>query len=967
MDIHRCRFVQYPYNAINAVAFSHPNALNSRSEQVRLAIGRANGNIEIWNPLQGIWLQESTLYGGADRSVEGLTWTQDPEDAAEESDGAHGKTRLFSIGSSNAVTEWDLQQGLPLRQSTGTYSGIWCLAAQPRKNLSHTRDQDNVSGRTEDYHQHLAVGCEDGSIILLSTADDDLTFEKHVTHSSERKARVLSITWKNSDTIAAGFANSSIKIFKIKSGKQDSLIQSISLGGGPQGGPKERLVWAIHALPDGTIVSGDSLGECHWFDRENYGQIQKIKAHEGDILCIASSADGKTVYSGGIDRRTVIFRSNSTSKTGHQSWAKYAHTRIHRDDVKAMASLENQDLRVVVSGGPDAMPTIMAADPESNENHRRLSFVPQAPPVDSAGRLVVSWWDREVRIWRVRSRPGKNPVFNGLHSNNYTLVKCVALRGEENVTSASISPNGTLLAIATMAELKIFLLGSKDDSQHELHVSKMLIPEEIAKYGARMTKFSPDNKWLLCVNISNELLLYQLAATDSSSYSRESQHTISKLKRTRGHRANVEHPSDSWNLYKQRISLATFSNDCRLLAVSDLSGKIDVWMLGNAKGQAEDHSEDSSGMSSSSIDESSSGSDRDDGKRHCKKTLGLQWRRVSGKYPLPRLQSAAIVLSFCPDNDNSLFILTATHEVYEFLAKSGEFTPWSRRNPSILLPTSFKAHRDRAIGAVWDCSENRSNARKRIWLYSSTWLFMINMNQDLPVPAPYEHEGSSKPSSERLPPGSRKRKRDAELQEALRARGHSAGAGSRKRLDDIANASTDHVETLHVDGDHARRDYPEKVNGVVTVNGDSQNDWREIGDGQLEDGSLDLLRHRRQPTQEKSLAVNRHEINNEDSTIKSKGDDNHHSSSNARDQLIVAGENGIQEPPYYLTTKYRSILGVLPLTRMEVEEDLGAGNLAPDPQQASQEDILEVAIIERPERDLESTVGGLHEGRERRR
>ena len=49
MDIHRCRFVPYPTSAINAVAFSCSQLTGRRNANlVRLAIGRANGDIEIW-------------------------------------------------------------------------------------------------------------------------------------------------------------------------------------------------------------------------------------------------------------------------------------------------------------------------------------------------------------------------------------------------------------------------------------------------------------------------------------------------------------------------------------------------------------------------------------------------------------------------------------------------------------------------------------------------------------------------------------------------------------------------------------------------------------------------------------------------------------------------------------------------------------------------------------------------------
>lgn len=68
MDIHRIRYVPYNPAPINCVAFSQSVA-TKKSAPIRLAIGRASGDIEIWNPLGGTWHQETIIRGGKDRTV----------------------------------------------------------------------------------------------------------------------------------------------------------------------------------------------------------------------------------------------------------------------------------------------------------------------------------------------------------------------------------------------------------------------------------------------------------------------------------------------------------------------------------------------------------------------------------------------------------------------------------------------------------------------------------------------------------------------------------------------------------------------------------------------------------------------------------------------------------------------------------------------------------------------------------
>lgn len=355
MDVHRCRFVSYPPSAINAIAFSHhfiSQKHRALIPSVRLAIGRANGDIEVWNPLKGLWIQETIFRGAKDRSIEGLVWTQDPEDINEQSKKIPGKLRLFSIGYSTAVTEWDLALGRPLRVFAGNYGELWCIAAQPKPQY-HTAappgDQTILSSEEQAQEQNIVVGCADGAIVVLSTSDGELRFLKTLARPSKRKARVLSITYQNRNTVIAGHADSTIRIFDTRNGQQ---IRSMSLGAGPQGGPKETLVWSVKCLPDGTIVSGDSTGTLKFWNGKNYTLLQRVKSHLADILDVAVTADGGTVISGGMDRRTTIYRRAGSGRKGDRThWAEVAHLRLHKHDVKAMTTFETNNMSVLVSGG----------------------------------------------------------------------------------------------------------------------------------------------------------------------------------------------------------------------------------------------------------------------------------------------------------------------------------------------------------------------------------------------------------------------------------------------------------------------------------------------------------------------------------------------------------------------------------------------------------------------------------------
>ena len=351
MDIHRCRFVQYPPSAINTLAFSHPSSskrLKSKPPStLRLAVGRANGDIEIWNPCRGNWFQERVLRGGKDRSVEGLVWTQEPGDFDKNGYRLPGRLRLFSIGYSPTVTEWDIAEGKPARHSSGNYSDVWCFAAQPEQVSTEKKEVSN--GNQTSHSQSLVIGCADGSLILLSTADNDLRFSRNLARPSKKGARVLDVTFQDTFRVISGHADSTIRVYDIRNGQQ---IRNVTLGAGPKGAPKETLIWSVRCLNDRSFVTGDSTGTVCFWDAKTYTLTQRVTAHEADVLALDVSADGNSVFSGGMDRRTFLYKRSTRVPEGRKvQWAPISHSRMHKHDIKSMATFESKDFSVLVTGG----------------------------------------------------------------------------------------------------------------------------------------------------------------------------------------------------------------------------------------------------------------------------------------------------------------------------------------------------------------------------------------------------------------------------------------------------------------------------------------------------------------------------------------------------------------------------------------------------------------------------------------
>ncbi len=130
--------------------------------------------------------------------------------------------------------------------------------------------------------------------------------------------------------------------------KNNAFIKTMTLGRDLAGGTKDVIVWSVKCLANGDIVSGDSTGHVCIWDGQTYTQAQRIQGHTQDVLSLATSADGSTVVSGGMDKRTVLYRQTPGKAS---RWAKVWHRRYHSHDVKAMGSFEARGMSVIVTGG----------------------------------------------------------------------------------------------------------------------------------------------------------------------------------------------------------------------------------------------------------------------------------------------------------------------------------------------------------------------------------------------------------------------------------------------------------------------------------------------------------------------------------------------------------------------------------------------------------------------------------------
>ena len=204
LQVHRCRFAVCHPHGIHALALN--------GDGTRLAVGRTNGDIEIWN-VEHAWYCVKKIAGSGQSTIQVLIWAL-----------VDGTERLFSAGLNARIIEWDLVKLRPLHASDSYGGAVWCGV------LSPTQDQ-------------FCVGCEDGSLRIFDISPTDGPV--YVRSVGRHDSRVLSLCWKSENQIVSGGADSTISTWAVPSCQNTCRITVEVLS-------EPTLVWAVTELADGN-------------------------------------------------------------------------------------------------------------------------------------------------------------------------------------------------------------------------------------------------------------------------------------------------------------------------------------------------------------------------------------------------------------------------------------------------------------------------------------------------------------------------------------------------------------------------------------------------------------------------------------------------------------------------------------------------------------------------------------------
>lgn len=503
-----------------------------------------------------------------------------------------------------------------------------------------------------------------------------------------------------------------------------------------------------------------------------------------------------------------------------------------------------------------------------------------------------------------------------------------------------LSPDGKILVVATTSDVKLFTVRRrKGDEKGALRIQKIEIPQSLSGDGARLVTISPDNRWICIVRPNSGVYVARIQSV-STPDKPEVTPQLALLKRVKRHTRHEKASHGTLGEYERIVRSAVFSDDGKILAVADLSGCVDTWVLNSvADSDANGHAK-ANGVSKSDDDSSEDEDEEDEVVFE-----GERWQTAASESPIPRMKAGITLLSFRPQRsspkalangnghtstgEDRLMVVTSEHQLIEFEARSGKLSDWSRRNPKAYLPVEFRGVKDRAMGCLWDLSEDR----ERVWLYGTSWLWMFDMLQDFPSPEEFKVEDDE--ASQQVVKAS-KRKRDLFEDDEKDRKKPNSGAGDR-----ISRTQMEiHLGT--------------KVRKIVGHD-ESQGEWISLDYERSRNPEDDEAYEHDESfaaTNQSALARLRREdgtaveIGTPQKGSKSKSIDAVNGVTDTPKKQLVAANGAASQPPrrWWHTYKYRDILGIVPLGGVsgdDLEED------------QSPSGILEVAVVERPMWDVE--------------
>jgi WD40 repeat protein/serine/threonine protein kinase len=442
-----------------AVLAGHTDAVQTAEfspDGTRIVTGSADAKALLWNAASG---KTIALLRGHDAAVNSAAFSPDG-------------TRVVTASDDRTARVWDAFTGKAETVLRGHSGPVTSAVFSRDGNRILTASQDKTA-RVWDRASAREIATLRGHEGLVTNAVFSPDGSRIATSSWDGTAKVWTAPGRGKNGVLgenAGFFTSaafSPDGTRIRTLSFDGTVQTFDIISGRQLAMARPGTWAVHAdcSPDGTRIATVSLTEnvARIWDSASGRQVGQLQGHDGIVVSVAFSPDGRRIVTGSSDTTARIWDTASAKQLavlrGHKTLVTYAAFSLDGSRVATASS----DKIVIVWDAVSARKLAVL---------QGAAFAVFSPD----GTLLVSGWDdntarvwdwatgREVAVLRGHEDGVRQAVFSpdGTRVVTVSLDKTArlwdsatgkelaVLRGHEGmVLSAAFSPDGTRIVTAS--------------------------------------------------------------------------------------------------------------------------------------------------------------------------------------------------------------------------------------------------------------------------------------------------------------------------------------------------------------------------------------------------------------------------------------------------------------------------------------------------------------------------------------
>ena len=638
--------------------------------------------------------------------------------------------RIFTAGLDGNITELDIESGQQGAVADSFGGAVWQLAIEPiPQNSAATPDTETATKNSEEklnddddgknnsdsessddsddeglpaHSPRLAVACDDGCVRIF-TVEPGMPGASYSKSLPRVEGRTLAVAWHPSGKfIISGGSDGCIHVWEVSSGREALRITAGDATG------SELCVWSLAVLPDGTIVAGDSGGNVTFWDGRFGTLIARFTQHHADVLQIAASPDGATVFASGVDPRIAAFQRLRTDPGSKPEWTFLSSKRPHTHDVRAMCIAAGKacPTPLLFTGGNDTVLLGHSVSRFLKEHPKKVNSCPQRPIIHAAPAVHPPHTDaaepwlmaaalNKVDIWRL-SRPavpaarsssaGELPIEGDrlpLQSLPLHLLRIVNRSGDI-LTAAAMSPNGRYVAYSDAHRLRCFTLSSSApllDGLDEvaaaaaiammpkMEVTPVVLPSDFPP--ALHLFFKPESDALVAIAVDGTVRVAKLSELERSPAGAGGASREESGNDSEGEDNDKEEEKKEGKERSGAIHLIRDLHDLRYK----------MWYKRDRARSAARRAAPAVEFAALSPD----GKLLAAAVRGRVHLLPLEGHKIAAAIPPPGEHTPLAALGFTPDG-NTLVIVTAANQVVAYQIPTGVPSEWSVQNPPEALP-----------------------------------------------------------------------------------------------------------------------------------------------------------------------------------------------------------------------------------------------------------------------------------------